>query len=440
MDKKTALPSHWEIKKMTEDVTWGSGGTPKATEKSYYENGTIPWLIIGDLNDGIVNSSLSKITELGLKNSSAKMIPVGTLLVAMYGSIGKLGITGIECCTNQAIAFAKELHGVTTKYMFYYMSMIKPKLISMGKGGTQKNISQSVLKSLDVVVPPIPEQECIVSKIEELFSKLDASVAELQTAKEKLKVYRQAVLKEAFEGKLSEQWRGSHNMSPQDDFLSICKQNQSFKDTSGDENEIALDLPATWLKVRIGDVFDVEVGATPKRSIPEYWNGDINWVSSGEVHFNTITETKERITESGLTNSSTNLHPAGTVMLAMIGEGKTRGQAAILNIVAAHNQNTAAILVSKTPCEPKYIYYFLLLNYENTRRVGSGNNQKALNKERVRALRFPFTSFEEQRVIVESIESRLSICDSIEQTIGTSLQQAEALRQSILKQAFEGRI
>ena len=140
MDKKTALPSHWEIKKMTEVVTWGSGGTPKATEKSYYENGTIPWLIIGDLNDGIVNSSLSKITELGLKNSSAKMIPVGTLLVAMYGSIGKLGITGIECCTNQAIAFAKELHGVTTKYMFYYMSMIKPKLISMGKGGTQKNI------------------------------------------------------------------------------------------------------------------------------------------------------------------------------------------------------------------------------------------------------------------------------------------------------------
>lgn len=111
-----------------------------------------------------------------------------------------------------------------------------------------------------------------------------------------------------------------------------------------------------------------------------------------------------------------------------------------MNIVAAHNQNTAAILVSKTPCEPKYIYYFLLLNYENTRRVGSGNNQKALNKERVRALRFPFTSFEEQRVIVESIESRLSICDSIEQTIGTSLQQAEALRQSILKQAFEGRI
>lgn len=80
------------------------------------------------------------------------------------------------------------------------------------------------------------------------------------------------------------------------------------------------------------------------------------------------------------------------------------------------------------------------MNYENTRRVGSGNNQKALNKERVRALRFPFTSFAEQRVIVEEIESRMSVCDSIEQTVDAALQQAEAMRQSILKDAFEGRL
>lgn len=321
---------------------------------------------------------------------------------------------------------------VLPKFIYYRMKVIQ------FDHSTHKRYWIQQYSKIKVKVPSIPEQERIVSKIEELFSKLDASVAELQTAKEKLKVYRQAVLKEAFEGNLSKRWRGLHNISPQDDFLSICKRHQCFKDTSGDENELKLDLPDGWLKVRIGDVFDVEVGATPKRSVPEYWNGNINWVSSGEVHFNTITETKERITESGLANSSTNLHPVGTVMLAMIGEGKTRGQAAILNIDAAHNQNTAAILVSQTPCEPKYIYYFLLLNYENTRRVGSGNNQKALNKERVRALRFPFTSFKEQKVIVEGIESRLSVCDSIEQTVDTSLQQAEALRQSILKQAFEG--
>ena len=123
-------------------------------------------------------------------------------------------------------------------------------------------------------------------------------------------------------------------------------------------------------------------------------------------------------------------------MLAMIGEGKTRGQAAILDIQAAHNQNTAAILVSKTPCDPRYVYYFLQLNYNHTRRVGSGNNQKALNKERVRALHFPFAPFEEQRIIVNEIECRLSLCDDITKTVNYSLRQAEALRQSILNRAF----
>lgn len=78
MENKS-LPQNWKIKPMPEVVKWGSGGTPKATERSYYENGTIPWLIIGDLNDGIVTKSQSKITELGLANSSAKLIPSGTL-------------------------------------------------------------------------------------------------------------------------------------------------------------------------------------------------------------------------------------------------------------------------------------------------------------------------------------------------------------------------
>ena len=431
------MNSKWEIKKMPEVIEWGSGGTPKATVKEYYENGDIPWLIIGDLNNGIVTKSETKITKLGLDNSSAKMIPPNTLLVAMYGSIGKLGITGIECCTNQAIAFAKKMHGVTTKYMFYYMAMMKSKLISKGKGGTQKNISQTVLNSLDVIVPPMKEQQRIVTRIEELFSQLDSGVETLKKTKEQLKVCRQAVLKEAFEGRYSS-INSFDITSTKSDYDRIRKENVVFKDVSGDENELQIELPDDALLIRFGNIFDVEVGATPKRSVPEYWNGNINWVSSGEVKFQSINNTEEMITENGLQNSSTNVQPIGTVLLAMIGEGKTRGQAAILNIPAAHNQNTAAILVSKTPCNPKYIYHYLNLNYENTRRVGSGNNQKALNKERVRAIRFPFVSFEKQNIIVKEIESRLSVCDSIEKTIDTALQEAEALRQSILKQAFEG--
>lgn len=399
MDKKTALPSYWEIKKMTEVVTWGSGGTPKATEKSYYENGTIPWLIIGDLNDGIVNSSLSKITELGLKNSSAKMIPVGTLLVAMYGSIGKLGITGIECCTNQAIAFAKELHGVTTKYMFYYMSMIKPKLISMGKGGTQKNISQSVLKSLDVVVPPIPEQERIVAKIEELFSKLDASVAELQTAKEKLKVYRQAVLKEA--------------LSPEQG----------------------------WHKYCFADLMECVRNGYGKKpdDIGEYRILRISSVRPGKVELSDFRYNQTPFDEDDLIAENDLLFTRYNGSLEYVGVCACVPQ--LKEKYAYPDKIIKCTPKLKNPYHSRFLQY--CMNQGEARKfirskIKTTSGQKGIAGSDIKKTVLWLPELPVQEKIVKMIDEKISTCDSIEQTIATSLQQAEALRQSILKRAFEG--
>lgn len=324
------------------------------------------------------------------------------------------------------------------EFLCYYLNYFNYK--NYVSGTTRLKLTQAQMRKIPIPNIPSDEQSRIVASIEELFSELDKAVGTLKTTKEQLEVYRQAVLKAAFEGKYTKWWRKNHNVSANEEYCVLRKENQVFKDTSGDENELSLNIPDEWMKVRLGEIFDVEVGATPSRQHAEYWNGSIPWVSSGEVRFTTINKTREMITDIGLKNASTNLQPIGTVLLAMIGEGKTRGQSALLNIPAAHNQNTAAILVSKTLCQPKYIYYFLQLNYENTRRVGSGNNQKALNKERVRAIRVPFAPIAEQSIIVKEIEKRLSICENIEQTVNTALAQADAMRQSILKQAFEGKI
>ena len=418
-----------------------SGATPKTTVAENF-GGAIPWLTPADLS-GYTQKYISRgkrnLTQLGYDSCSTQIMPSGTVLFSSRAPIGYTAIAKNPICTNQGFKSIVPKPFVNSEFLYYQLIYLRKTIQDMGSGTTFKEISAKKFGAVQVTIPPLVEQEHIISRIEELFSQLDASVAELKTAKERLRVYRQAVLKEAFEGRYSRAWRKNHpEYSPQNDLYSIKFTEPIFKDTSGDENEICLSLPETWVKVRLGEIFEVEVGATPSRQKTEYWNGEIPWVSSGEVHFDTISRTNEFITQEGLKHASTNIQPVGTVMLAMIGEGKTRGQAALLHVEAAHNQNTAAILVSKTSCEPKYVYYFLMLNYENTRRVGSGNNQKALNKERVRALRFPFTSFEEQSLIVQEIESRLSVCDSIQKTVDTALQQAEALRQSILKKAFEG--
>lgn len=342
--------------------------------------------------------------------------------------------------TDCVVALPKSSEYVCKFYYYYLRQNCLGQLQNTFSGSGLQHTSKKKIGALLVPVLPRKEQERIVSKIDGLFPPLDSGLKTLQTVKRKMLLYRQAILKDAFEGAFTTGWRNNHRTAANEDFEKIRKNDQVFKDISGDENELYLRLPDSWLKVRLGCVFDVEVGATPKRAVPAYWNGTINWVSSGEVKFTFIDKTNEKITAAGLAKSSTNLQPVGTVMLAMIGEGKTRGQAAILQVEAAHNQNTAAILVSKTPCTPKFIYYFLMLAYANTRRIGSGNNQKALNKERVRALRFPFASFEEQELIVTEIENRFAVCDAIERSVDTALQQADAMRQSILKNAFEGNL
>lgn len=397
-----------------------------------YKAGLMPYVDIKAFETGKIESYTDGEKCLPCKE--------GDILIVCDGS--RSGLVGKALNGYVGSTLAKvSAEGLTQDYLYYFLQGQYALLNTKKKGTGTPHLNPELLRKQLIYVPPIEMQQRIVFRIEELFSELDKGVETLQTIKQQLAVYRQAVLKEAFEGKLTSSWREENTLSnPQYDFDKIRRPNEIFKDTSGDENEIALNLPPTWLKARLGEIFEVQVGATPSRRVPEYWNGNINWVSSGEVRFNTIFRTNEKITPEGLAHASTNLQPIGTVMLAMIGEGKTRGQAAILNTEAAHNQNTAAILVSQTPCSPKYVYYFLQMNYDNTRRVGSGNNQKALNKERVRAIRFPFTSFDEQQKIVEEIESRLSVCDSIEQTVDTALAQAEAMRQSILKKAFEGEL
>jgi type I restriction enzyme S subunit len=193
---------------------WGSGGTPSRKNPRYYENGTIPWLVIGDLNDQAVEEFSTSITELGLINSSAKLIPTGSLLVAMYGSIGKLGITTFPCTTNQAIAFCipnEEL--VELRYLFHALANAKPELIAKGQGGAQQNISQGILKEHLIPLSPLNEQRRIAAKLGTTLAAVEACRQRLDGVAAILKRFRQAVLAAATSGELTREWREERGLS-----------------------------------------------------------------------------------------------------------------------------------------------------------------------------------------------------------------------------------
>lgn len=190
----TGMATGWSSATLSEVARWGSGGTPRARTAAYYGGG-IPWAVIGDLNDGIVTDTRSTITEAGLAASSAKLIPEGALMVAMYGSIGKLGIAGREMSTNQAIAFALPEARILPRFLFYYLLHQRHTLDAAGKGATQRNISQTILKAWPVQFPnDLDEQGRIVEMLEDHLSRLDAASAQLLTSARRLTGLRRAVL------------------------------------------------------------------------------------------------------------------------------------------------------------------------------------------------------------------------------------------------------
>ncbi|MEM5345793.1 restriction endonuclease subunit S [Paraburkholderia azotifigens] len=173
---------------------WGSGGTPAKTHADYY-GGDIPWLVIGDLNDGDVRSASATITQKGLANSAAKLIPPGALLIGMYGSIGKLGITGIPCATNQAIAHCIVNERLAlTRYLFIFVRANRGILFAQGKGLAQQNISQTILKAQRIDLPSVEEQSHIVAKVDELMALCNQLEAQQQVRRNLQNALRQATL------------------------------------------------------------------------------------------------------------------------------------------------------------------------------------------------------------------------------------------------------
>ena len=201
------IPENWRWASLGQVAKWGSGGTPSRKKAEYY-TGNISWIKTGELNDGFIYETEEHISEEAVAHSSAKIFPPHTVVIAMYGAtIGKTGIMGVEAATNQACACATALPMIDYKYLFHYAGSQKEAFIRKGKGGAQPNISQEIIKSHEIPVPPLPEQRRIVQRVESLFAKLDEAAEKLQAVVDGSESRRTVILHKAFAGELTERWR-----------------------------------------------------------------------------------------------------------------------------------------------------------------------------------------------------------------------------------------
>ena len=300
------------------------------------------------------------------------------------------------------------------------------------------NVNASKLKQIQVPLPPLPEQHRIAAKIEELFTKLDAGVEALKKAKKQIKRYQQSVLKYAFEGKLTEEWRKAnrHKLESASVLLERIKEEQKkklgkkYRELSPVDQSELPELPEGWVWVRLGEISDIIMGQSPPSSTYNVNKTGLPFYQ-GKLDFGEIYPTPrvwcskpQKTAESGDIFLSVRA-PVGPTNICnekcCIGRG--------LAVVRYFYRN-----------ENKFIFYFFRSIENQIPKIGTGSTFSAISKSQIENLLFPLPPLPEQHRIVEEIERRLSIADATEKIIDQCLKQAERLRQSILKTAFEGKL
>ena len=324
------------------------------------------------------------------------------ILLSVRAPVGPTNLSPGKVCIGRGLAAIRPDKKVGLRYLLYFFRYYETQLQRSGTGTTFKAITQNVIKNIEVPVPSIDEQERIVSKIEELFSKLDASVAELQTAKEKLKVYRQAVLKAV------------------------------FKDVT---QKGLVEISEIVEDIRIGPF-----GTMLHKA--DYIYGGIPVINPQHIKNLSVTPS-EKVTVSQEKSTELASYQLKENDVIMGRRGEMGRVAAISKAEAGWICGTGSIFFRLKP-EYDAVFYSQILSSLDTVHYledhATGTTMKNLNEDIVKHIPVPKITKQMQKEMVSKSEEKTSMCDSIEQTIDTSLQQAEALRQSILKQAFEGRL
>lgn len=398
----TELPFGWTRASLGELGRWVGGGTPSTSVAEYWD-GDIPWVSPKDMKVERLADAEDHVSAAAIEESSTNLVPDGAVLVVTRSGI--LRHTLPVAVTERAVALNQDLKalvpagGVEASYVAWAIRASATAILrECSKAGTTvSNIETSRLLAFAIPVAPLAEQRRIVRAIEEHLSRLEAACGSLTRVQRRL-----------------ERWR----------FATLAALTQH---------------PAP--RCRIGDVARVGSGATPKRDRREYWTGgDVPWVMSGQLTRPFVTEPAALITQKALRETSCRVWPKGTLLVALYGEGKTRGHCSELLIDAATNQACAAIQIHDSDIDRDFVKLYFNASYQANRSLSAGGVQPNLSLGLIKDMTFPCPPVTEQRAIVARIEEDLAHADHLGLAVAEALAESAGLRGSILARAFRGEL
>lgn len=416
------IPEEWRvmpIKHIVETpVTDGPHETPVL-----YETG-IPFLSAEAVKDGVLDFNFKR-GYISLKDHDRfkkKISPKkdDIFIVKSGATTGNVGIVNtdeiFDIWSPLALIRCNKTLAIQ-KYIYFYLlsTLFKSQVEFNWSFGTQQNIGMGVIERIKVILPPVSEQQKIVEVLDKKTAQLDKVKALLEEQIQKLKDYRDSLIYETVT-------KGLDKTVPLKD---------SGIDWIGQ-------VPQGWGVGKVKYFSQISAGATPDRNNSLFWNGNINWMSSGEVNQGIVKHTFETITDLALKRTSTKLLPNGTVMLALNGQGKTKGTAAVLAIESASNQSLASFIVDNKILNNMYLYYFFVANYYNIRGL-KGEDRDGLNLQLVSNIVIPLFELEEQQKLVDFLDKKTVQIDKLIQIKNEQIDNINKQRQTLIYDYVTGK-
>jgi type I restriction enzyme S subunit len=380
------VPEDWNVRPLGGIATIAAGGTPSRGVPKYWD-GDIPWVTTTEIDFNTIMSAEQSISKSGLDNSAATIISPGALLLALYGqgkTRGKVSILGIEAATNQACASIILTPAVSREYVFHFLSSRYDAIRNLSNSGSQENLNGRIVKSILISLPPTKaEQEAIAKVLDDVDALLDG-LALLIAKKRDLK---QAAMQQLLTGE---------------------KRLPGFR--------------GKWQNRIFGDVItDCFSGATPRRNRPDFFKGSIRWITSGELNYNVIYDTYEKLTSEAVAVTNLAIVPKGTFLMAITGleAEKTRGSCGIVGAPSTMNQSCMAVFPTAELVSEFLFHYYVFRGKSLALEYCQGTKQQSYTAKLVKKLpiNLPPTTEEQSAIaaVLTDMDSELAALEQREE-------------------------
>ncbi len=434
------IPNTWaeiEFKKIFSAI---KGKKPKELFE-FKEEGTVPYVNIKAFSGNGIDSYAYP--------ESSRIVEEGDVVIVWDGSRSGLVGKSIYGALGSTLGkFVKNKY-LNNEFFYLFLHSKYDELNSNTKGAGIPHLNPDFLGNYSYPIPPLSEQERIVEKIESCFEKIDETESSLNKVEKLLEKYRESLLAKAFRGELIPQNENDEaaivllekiRAEREKSAPAKKKKVQAFAPITDDEKPF--DIPESWEWARISDLFNVMTGATPLKSNKSYYDKkEVAYIKTGDVQNCLIYEANEFISNQAIEETNVKVFPIDTLLVAMYGEGKTRGQVGILKIQAGTNQACAALVNTSLDYSVReYVFNWFLVQYEDLRKKAEGGNQANLNLQKIKDVVIPIPPMNEMEEISKKVKSLSDFVQSILDDVDKKVTLSKSLRESVLSSAFEGRL